>query len=133
VSLTHIPADLRRLVESRAGSRCECCLLSSTLSFFPHEVDHVIAEKHGGRTEAENLALACWRCNRHKGSDLGSFDPLTGEFSLLFNPRAHTWSEHFALEGETLVGLTAQGRTTIRLLRLDNQERLAERRRLQGI
>ena len=131
MSLTYIPADLRRLVESRAGSRCEYCLLPSTFAFFPHEIDHVIAEKHGGRTEAENLALACWRCNRHKGSDLGSFDPLTGEFSLLFNPREHAWDEHFVLEGEMLIGLTAQGRTTIKLLRLNSEERLAERRRLQ--
>ncbi|HEY7543460.1 MAG TPA: HNH endonuclease signature motif containing protein [Blastocatellia bacterium] len=131
MSLTYIPADLRRLVESRAGSRCEYCSLPSTFAFFPHEIDHVIAEKHGGRTEAENLALACWRCNRHKGSDLGSFDPLTGEFSLLFNPREHTWGDHFALEGEMIIGLTAQGRTTIKLLRLNSEERLAERRRLQ--
>jgi hypothetical protein len=131
VSLTYIPADLRRLVESRAGSRCEYCLFPSSFAFFPHEVDHVIAEKHGGRTEAENLALACWRCNRHKGSDLGSFDPLTGEFSLLFNPREHRWEEHFALEGETLIGLTAQGRTTIKLLKLNSQERITERRRLR--
>src|SRR3712207_7471621 len=52
---------------------------------------------------------ACWRCNRHKGSDLGSFDPLMQEFSLLFNPRTQVWAEHFALEGERLTGLTPEG------------------------
>ncbi|MBA2647884.1 MAG: HNH endonuclease [Pyrinomonadaceae bacterium] len=87
MSITYIPAAVRRLVVERAGNRCEYCLLPADVAFFPHEVDHVIAEKHGGKTEADNLAFSCWRCNRHKGSDLGSFDPQTQNFSLLFNPR----------------------------------------------
>jgi hypothetical protein len=97
----------------------------------PHEVDHVIAEKHGGLTEAENPALACWRCNRHKGSDLGSFDPQTHAFAVLFNPRTQVWEEHFAFQEEHVIGLTPEGRTTVRLLRLNSEERLAERQRLQ--
>ncbi len=86
MSVTHIPAALRRLVVERAENRCEYCLLPADVAFFPHEVDHAVSEKHGGKTEAENLAFACWRCNRHKGSDLGSLDPQTEDFSLLFNP-----------------------------------------------
>jgi 5-methylcytosine-specific restriction endonuclease McrA len=95
MSVTYIPAALRRLVEERAGFTCEYCLLPANISFFPHEIDHVIPEKHGGMTEAANLALTCWRCNRHKGTDLGSFDPETGDFSLLFHPRQHSWTESF--------------------------------------
>lgn len=131
MSITNISTALRRLVIERAESRCEYCLLPATVAFFPHEIDHVIAEKHGGLTGAENLAFACWRCNRHKGSDLGSFDPQTGLFSLLFNPRAHVWAEHFAFQEEHIIGLTPEGRTTGRLLQLNSEERLAERRRLQ--
>jgi 5-methylcytosine-specific restriction endonuclease McrA len=87
VSTTYIPTELRRLIIARAGGNCEYCLQPARLSFLlPHEIDHVIAEKHGGQTEADNLAYTCWRCNRHKGSDLGSFDPLTGQFAFLFNP-----------------------------------------------
>ena len=130
MSITHISAALRRLIIERAKNRCEYCLLPSDVAFFPHEVDHVVAEKHSGKTEAENLAFACWRCNRHKGSDLGSFDPHTQSFSLLFNPRKHIWTEHFALQGEQIIGLMPEGRTTISLLHLNSDERLAERRRL---
>jgi hypothetical protein len=51
VSSTYIPVALRRLVEARAGQRCEYCWLPAELAFLlPHEVDHVIAEKHGGDT-----------------------------------------------------------------------------------
>lgn len=85
---------------------------------------------HGGATDANNLAFACWRCNRHKGTDLGSFDPQTGTFSFLFNPRTQNWAEHFRLEEVTILGLTPEGRTTVNLLQLNSNERLAERRRL---
>ena len=132
MSLTYIPLELRRLVVARAGERCEYCLLPAGMAFFPHEVDHVIAEKHGGVTAAENLAFTCWRCNRHKGSDLGSFDPHTHVFAFLFNPRTQRWSTHFVFHSEQIVGLTPGGRTTVNLLRLNSEERLAERRRLRG-
>ena len=126
MSLTYIPVALRRLVEERANRLCEYCLLPADVTFFHHEIDHVIAEKHGGETNADNLAFTCWRSNRHKGSDLGSFDPQTGAFSFLFNPRTQQWDEHFKFEELQIVGLTAEGRTTARLLQLNSDERLAE-------
>ncbi|MCC3407377.1 MAG: HNH endonuclease [Microcoleus sp. PH2017_10_PVI_O_A] len=128
--MTYISATLRRYIEERASYRCEYCLLGISLSFFPHEVDHIIALKHGGTTDADNLALACWRCNRYKGTDLGSFDPQTSAFSFLFNPRTQNWPEHFTLDDDALIiGLTPEGRTTVNLLQLNSDERLAERRR----
>jgi HNH endonuclease len=127
VSITHIAASLRREIVERAGSRCECCLLPSTMGFFPHEIDHVIAEKHGGKTDPDNLAYSCWRCNRYKGTDLGSFDPKTNNFSQLFNPRTQVWTEHFEFDGEEIVGLTPEGRTTVRLLQMNSVDRLVER------
>ena len=127
--MTYIPAQLRRLVEERAGDRCEYCLLPAQLSFFPHEVDHVVPEKHNGKTEADNLALACWRCNRHKGTDLGSFDPETNHFSFLSNPRTQLWAEHFQLQSFQIIGVSPVGRTTAFLLQLNTLERIAERQR----
>ena len=132
MSSTYIPAALRRLVEERANYRCEYCLLPNKVSFFPHEIDHIIAEKHGGKTDGDNLAFTCWRCNRHKGTDLGSFDPHTREFSFLFHPRQQKWSDHFAFEEAVIVGLTNEGRTTAKLLQFNSDERLAERKRLSS-
>jgi hypothetical protein len=125
--VTYIPTTLRRQVIERAQNRCEYCLLPVDVAFFPHEVDHVIAEKHGGATNLDNLAFACWRCNRHKGSDLTSFDPQTGQLSPLFNPRTQVWIEHFTDEGNSIIGLTPEGRTTVHLLRLNSKERFIER------
>lgn len=129
MSVTYIPAALRRLVEERANRLCEYCLMSANVTFFSHEVDHIIPEKHGGETNADNLAFTCWRCNRYKGTDLGSFDPQTGAFSFLFNPRTQQWTEHFMIEECQILGLTLEGRTTVRLLKFNIDERLAERQR----
>jgi hypothetical protein len=130
MSVTYIPATLRHKVQARAHHCCEYCFLPDDLSFFPHEVDHVIAEKHGGETTLNNLALACWRCNRYKATDLGSFDPQTGNFVFLFNPRSQKWTDHFRLRESFIEPLTPEGRTTVFLLRLNISERQDERRRL---
>ena len=129
--MTYISEALRRLVQERSGYCCEYCQISADVTFYAHEVDHVIALKHGGETIAENLAYACWRCNRYKGSDLGSFDPQTKEFSFLYNPRTQQWSEHFCLTDDQIIGLTPEGRTTVQLLGLNSIERCAERRRAE--
>jgi hypothetical protein len=126
--VTYVLVALRREVIERAGNRCEYCQLPAQVAFYPHEIDHVVAEKHGGATDVNNLSFSCWRCNRHKGSDLTSFDPETGRLSLLFNPRTQVWAEHFAYEVERIVGLTSEGRTTVNLLQLNSEERLMERR-----
>ncbi len=124
----HIPDGLRRMVIERAGSRCEYCLIHQDDVPFSHHVDHLVALKHGGRTESNNLALACLKCNRYKGSDLGAIDPGSGKVTALFNPRSQIWAEHFMHEGARIIGKTAVGRATITLLRLNDTTRLIERR-----
>jgi hypothetical protein len=92
-----------------------------------HQVDHIVAEKHGGDTTLANLALSCLPCNRRKSSDIGSIDPATGQFTRLFNPRGQSWFDHFRLDGPRIVGITAVGRTTVEFLKLNAPERLLER------
>jgi hypothetical protein len=86
----------------------------------------VISLKHGGSSEFENLAYSCLRCNAWKGSDIGSLDG--NRFVPLFNPRKNVWQEHFTARGYAIEPLTSEGRVTARLLRLNNEQRLAERR-----
>ena len=109
---TRISAALRREVRERAEERCEYCLLAESQAVFPHEPDHLIALKHGGETTSANLALAGFDCNRFKGSDIASLDPLTGELMALFNPRTQVWTEHFRPNGGRIVPLTSIGRVT---------------------
>jgi hypothetical protein len=126
----YIVPSLRRLVIERASQRCEYCLLHRNYGITPHEVDHIYAQKHGGQTNEENLCLSCFECNRYKGSDICSLDPLTGEVVALFHPRREQWSQHFAVKTGVIEPLTPQGRVTVRLLRLNDEERVLERHRL---
>lgn len=102
-------------------------MIPESFALSPHWVDHIIAEKHGGQTDSENLAYSCRLCNQHKGSDLSSIDPDTGEIVRLLNPRIDLWADHFKLAAAVIQPLTPSGRTTVRLLRLNQPERIQER------
>lgn len=82
-----ISPALRQLVFERAEARCEYCLLPQSIAAHNHEPDHIIPRQHDGETHADNLALACVRCNRYKGYNVGSFDPETGQLVPFYNPR----------------------------------------------
>ena len=90
-----ISPELLQSVLARAEYRCEYCLLPQAVALHRHEPDHIVPIQHGGATEADNLALACLRCNRYKGPNIGSFDPLTGQLAPLFHPRLQLRSQHF--------------------------------------
>ena len=124
---------LRRQVSERAHARCEYCRTPEWILLAGCEVDHVISRKHGGITDASNLAFSCARCNRAKGSDIGSVLSATGQFCRMFNPRIDRWEEHFGREGARLFPRTDVAEVTIRILRLNDQERMAERALLQQI
>jgi hypothetical protein len=133
VTASPLPAALRRLVRERAALGCEYCLLAEDDAFLPHEPDHIVAVKHGGATEAKNLALACFACNRHKGSDLASLDPETGCLTSLFNPRLDEWPSHFATEGGVIIPRTPSARVTVTLLRLNLSVRVEVREELASL
>jgi 5-methylcytosine-specific restriction endonuclease McrA len=123
-------AALEELVHSRARFRCEYCLLPEALASTPFQIDHIIAQSHGGQTIAENLAFACFHCNNFKGPNVAGIDPQTGRVSRLFHPRRDLRRDHFRWDNETLIGITAVGRATIVTLRLNHPLRLAIRRSL---
>ena len=131
---SYIPAALRQFVIERAAGRCEYCRFPQDVSFLSFEIDHVISEKHGGATAAENLALACVFCNSFKGTDLGSLDPATGQLTAFFNPRTHAWDDHFRIEEDgNLQPHTPEGRVTVAILRMNDPERVLERQLLVQI
>jgi hypothetical protein len=74
-------------------------------------------------------------CNRHKGSDLTSIDPITQVITRLFNPRTDQWTDHFELINSRIIGTTAIGRTTVFLLQFNSPVAIAGRLPLinQGI
>ena len=114
-------------VRSRAGHRCEYCHLPQSAFRRPFHIEHIVARQHGGLTQLDNLALACWNCNLKKGPNLAGIDPRTSQMTPLFNPRQDEWNQHFVASvtkpGMAIRGLTPTGRTTAQVLGLNDEMR----------
>jgi hypothetical protein len=115
-------------VRRQAAFRCEYCLLHQEQSPVPHHIEHIVARKHGGSEDLDNLALPCHRRNFRKGPNLTGIDPESGKIVSLFDPRRDGWGAHFRLTGTRVEGLTAIGRTTVRVLAMNDPRRLELRR-----
>jgi hypothetical protein len=89
-------------------------------AFFRLQMEHIVARQHEGGSVEGNLALGCQHCNLRKGTNLTGIDPETGNITRLFNPRLDIWNEHFRVAGPLLLGQTAIGRTTVRLLDMNS-------------
>ena len=117
--------DARELVERRAQDACEYCLFPQTASILPHQVDHIIGRQHRGSDEVDNLCLCCIRCNLKKGPNIASVDPQTGLVVALYHPRRQSWNEHFVVTSNGILkGLTPEGRATVELLEMNDEDRL---------
>lgn len=125
--MSYVPAQLRSVVIERAGGCCEYCRLSQNFSDVAFHIEHIIAVSHGGKTAENNLALSCPRCNLLKGTNIAAADPTTDEPTFLFHPRRDSWDEHFRLKGAFIEPLTPQGRATVLVLHLNDQERIEQR------
>ncbi len=124
---SYIQVKLRNEVAQRASYSCEYCLLDEVKTGLFCEVDHVIGVKHGGPTEINNLAYACFNCNRNKGSDLASIDWDTEEIVRFYNPRSDIWAEHFRFDRYAILPTTQIGKVTQTILRFNDPKRLMER------
>ena len=126
--MSRVSATLERKVWLRALSRCEYCRMPATESTTLFEIEHIIPFKHGGKTALNNLCLACFPCNRFKGTDIAGLDPSTKSLSRLFHPRLDEWSLHFKQVRGAIVGRTEVGRTTIRVLQFNHPDQVIARR-----
>ena len=117
-------------VRRRASYHCGYCRVPQAAFRRPFHLEHVVAKQHGGTTELDNLALACWHCNLKKGPNLTGIDPETAQITHLFHPRKDRWEDHFGVAVGTLLplgieirGLTATGRATIGVLGMNEEMR----------
>lgn len=95
--------------------------------------EHIIPLILNGKTEFANLAQSCGICNNNKRDKVEHIDPLTQETVRLYHPREDVWTDHFQWSDDDLyiVGLTAIGRATIDLLKLNRINALNLRKLLK--
>ena len=122
-----IPETTQVQVRWQSQGLCEYCHAAEQWQYVRFTVDHVVPLSKGGVDSLDNLALACFHCNRRKSDYLVEIDPESGIEVPLFNPRRDCWSDHFiwSVDGLLIVGLTATGRATIAALLL-NRDRVIQ-------
>lgn len=129
-----ITAQTRQLVIERANNCCEYCRLSERDDTLTFHVDHIVARKHGGDDDTDNLCFACYRCNAFKGSNVAALDPVTDEAARLYHPRKDVWRNHFRLTVDGIIeGITPEGRVTVSVLRINDSSRVQQRLALADI
>jgi HNH endonuclease len=119
--MARVSKQQKRLVAERAGYCCEYCLSQEAYSPDYFSIEHVYPQAILLKHDIENLAFACQSCNNHKYTKTSAVDPLTGVIAPLFNPRIHSWEDHFSwVDDYSLIqGRTAIGRCTVTQLRLN--------------
>jgi hypothetical protein len=118
----------KRFVRERAGDCCEYCRIRRTDETGRFHVEHIVPRKHHGTDARDNLCFSCYQCNVFKGPIVAGPDPVTGGATFLFNPRTQTWAEHFRIEDDgVLIGLTPEGRLTVDVMRMNDEDRVLYR------
>ena len=82
-----ISKSLRATVREWDNYHYAYCHSPESLAVTPFEIDHIVPRRAGGRTELDNLCLACPECNRHKYTRQTAVDPQTNQEASLFHPR----------------------------------------------
>jgi 5-methylcytosine-specific restriction endonuclease McrA len=103
VSSRKITDSIQQQVRQRALELCEYCHASEKWQYVLFTVDHVIPLSKDGKNTIDNLALACFHCNRRKSNNLTAIDPDSGNQVALFNPRKNLWNEHFIWSTDGLI------------------------------
>jgi hypothetical protein len=129
----YISEKLRKNIAQRANFCCEYCLIHEDDTYLGFEIDHIISKKHDGKTTLDNLAYTCLNCNRNKGSDIASLTILSKKLTPLFNPRIDKWREHFYIENGYILPITDFGEVTVKILKLNSEDYVAERLTLQEL
>lgn len=117
----YVSVELRRLVSNRAEGYCEYCKFPVKFALESMEIDHAFPVSLGGKTIAENLALACHGCNQNKQNRIEAIDLGSSTLVEIYHPRTMVWEKHFGWSQDTtlIVGKTPTGRVTVQMLKLN--------------
>ena len=129
-----ITPQIRQLVRQPAEGLCEYRHIADApfQAATGFNIEHInpkagYSDNDPNRDHPDNLCWACPKCNSYKGDSTAGMDPETGAMTRLFNPREDKWSEHFVAKGAWIVGTTSIGKTTVEVLRINEEGRVRSR------
>jgi HNH endonuclease len=112
--------EIQQTVRQRADYLCEYCHTNERWQYVRFTIDHILPNDDDS---LENLALACFHCNRRKSNKISVFNAELNEHIPIFNPRLHLWTEHFEWSENNISILPKSkiGEAAIELLELNRQ------------
>ena len=110
--------EIQEKVRQRADYLCEYCHTNERWQYVRFTIDHILPNDDDS---LENLALACFHCNRRKSNKTNALDVESNETISIFNPRLQIWKEHFEWSEDKIYvqPKTKVGKVTIELLQLN--------------
>jgi 5-methylcytosine-specific restriction endonuclease McrA len=81
-----IPEDIQKQVRQLANYLCEYCHASEQWQYVAFTIDHVIPLTTSGADTIDNLALACFHCNRKKSGKTTAIDHTQAQKCLCLTP-----------------------------------------------
>jgi 5-methylcytosine-specific restriction endonuclease McrA len=85
-----IPENIQNQVRQRANCLCEYCHASEQWQYVEFTIEHIIPLTKSGTNDIDNLALACFHCNRKKCDrhcDRRRFDGTRHDSNLARQPQ----------------------------------------------
>lgn len=128
--MSQLPKKLDAEIRNDAENRCGYCLGEQKYILAWLEIEHIFPRVKGGKSDRENLWLACPFCNTFKSSQTHGIDLQTKRKVRLFNPRTKNWKIHFEFgaDNATIIGKTVCGRATVVALKLNYEMALETRK-----
>lgn len=116
-----LSSQTRAFILENSRGLCEYCHSQAEYSFASYSIEMIVPPSKGGKPETRNLALVCQGCSNHKYRKTEGLDTVGNQTVAFFNPRSDVWKEHFAWneDASLLVGLTPQGRATVKELKIN--------------
>ncbi|MDP9171314.1 MAG: HNH endonuclease [Acidobacteriota bacterium] len=118
--MADIESALRQFVRTRADGFCEYCRIPEQF---------MLAERSKARwsDSCRESRFVLRTLQPVKGSDIASIDAETGQLTPLSHPPRDRWEDHYLFSAGEILALSATGRVTIRLLRMNRPARIKER------
>ncbi|MEO0885152.1 MAG: HNH endonuclease signature motif containing protein [Cyanobacteria bacterium J06648_10] len=126
----YVSKKLQQQVRNQFASCCAYCRTAELLTATTFEIEHIIPLSTGGKTQYDNLCLACPTCNRYKAARRTGLDPQTDQIVPLFHPQQQSWNKHFSWSADStqISSLTPTSRATCTALKMNRDPLLRVRK-----
>ena len=116
--------ELARAIRQRADGKCEYCRIPQFAFPLPFQIDHIIAEQHGGQSVANNLVWRVRVATGIKALTLLDLIRSRAKSSVSFIRERISGASISNSNGALIVGKTSIGHVTVQVLSMNDYDLL---------